>query len=614
MLNKAKELNDLEMNIVPMKLYSENHKKYLYFGKYPNEVVQSKKLIKKLKRLKPEDNIYKFDGKEYIKQISVVNGAGDIFENIDIVWENGKPKTKVNTSQVYFSNMKKIKDKQEYFFELSPIKWVVLSQNKDRLILQSNEIIDCKIFDEDTNKYEESKMRQWLNEDFFDLAFSKKEKEQIILSENDNGILSNDVFGGTIGDMTGLTNIIRVNERFYNRTNSNDYVFLPSFRDVHNEEYGFYYSSSKSESRIKNSSDFALACGLNVGKNGRSSWWTRSSIYDYERYRVTSMGSIHYSNVSVNVVGISPCIVIKGNRFEYSENKSIYRSVLDNIVASTITEINGTDERVKPTLKVKQRYICFGKYPQSVVDDQEIIKKLNRNKNGSYFKLQEGEFVSQMSNTYNQRTVFSNRVRVEPNHKYYFKRQPILWKILKETDDSYILQSHFLLDVMKFDELSTEYDDSMIRQNLNNSFLDFTFDEYERSVMLPIYKNDFITIPSSDFLQTNVHGYPHLGSNSYTRMRRVTDFSKCIGIYETDYMFLHNGYSYWWLRTSSMKDSVEMVFDDGAIGNRKPNKVAVGVCPMIKIRKSNNQIILQSFNELKSLDEFEIQLIGEEDV
>jgi len=165
---------------------------------------------------------------------------------------------------------------------------------------------------------------------------------------------------------------------------------------------------------------------------------------------------------------------------------------------------------------------------------------------------------------------------------------------------------------MIFDEFSLDYDNSELRLNLNNSFFDLAFTEEEKAEMLHIYKNDFITIPSSVFLQSNVNGFPHSTENSYTRMRRVTDFSKCIGIYEPNYIFSHNGCSYWWVRNSSIKENVMIVKDNGRIGYGEPNKNAVGICPIIKIKKSDSQKILNTFNELESIDDYTFQLIAQE--
>jgi len=222
-------------------------------------------------------------------------------------------------------------------------------------------IIDCKFFGNDTDIFEKSKLRNWLNKDFFNFAFSEADKKHILLTENDNGILSSDVYGGTNGDMTGLTNLVRINKIFHNRTKSKDYVYLSCFRDVHNEEYGFSTSSSDSDSRIKNHIDYALASGLTTGKNGKSSWWTRSSCHKDSWYTVTSKGCVSNNNLNTKVIRIAPCIRINGNNFEYTEDNKVFKkNALDMVITSKVTETN-PNEKNYASIKSGTKALMFWK-------------------------------------------------------------------------------------------------------------------------------------------------------------------------------------------------------------------------------------------------------------
>ena len=67
------------------------------------------------------------------------------------------------------------------------IEWEVMHRNfevgKNKVIveLQSTTAVDCLPFDEDGGAYwEDCSLREWLNTDFYEEAFSKSEKKQIL--------------------------------------------------------------------------------------------------------------------------------------------------------------------------------------------------------------------------------------------------------------------------------------------------------------------------------------------------------------------------------------------------------------------------------------------------
>jgi len=65
--------------------------------------------------------------------------------------------------------------------EISPIVWVVFHQENDRLFLISQDILDYREFsNEENNNWDESPLKKWLNNEFFNIAFSKEEKAQML--------------------------------------------------------------------------------------------------------------------------------------------------------------------------------------------------------------------------------------------------------------------------------------------------------------------------------------------------------------------------------------------------------------------------------------------------
>ena len=97
-------------------------------------------------------------------------------------------------------NKQKIKDESRMYriFEYTDIPWVILHQSGNKMILQSEYVLDYQMFDEKSYldmtdrevtkvrtgiSWEFSKIREWLNRDFFREAFTKEEQEKIIIKE-----------------------------------------------------------------------------------------------------------------------------------------------------------------------------------------------------------------------------------------------------------------------------------------------------------------------------------------------------------------------------------------------------------------------------------------------
>ncbi len=76
----------------------------------------------------------------------------------------------------------------------SPIKWFVLTTDRNRFLLMSKDILDFKPYDSDNANafWPHSALRNWLNHDFYNAAFSNKEKHQIIPYRSAHEVLTTD--------------------------------------------------------------------------------------------------------------------------------------------------------------------------------------------------------------------------------------------------------------------------------------------------------------------------------------------------------------------------------------------------------------------------------------
>ena len=189
-----------------------------------------------------------------------------------------------------------------YWFKYEPIFWSVLDKNTidGTLLILCDMVIDSRHIDLDSNNYEQSAIREWLNADFYDTAFTQLQKELIFTTFVDNGLEST---GDSSSD--------------YICTDTNDNVFLLSVNDVTNEQYGFEMSLSASAIREKVTTDYTRAQGAITGMEGprryNGGWWLRSPNGEHSGLTraVYGDGRIESNGVSNVDCGIVPALRIK---------------------------------------------------------------------------------------------------------------------------------------------------------------------------------------------------------------------------------------------------------------------------------------------------------------
>lgn len=213
-----------------------------------------------------------------------------------------------------------------YWFKYEPIKWRVLDPESGLVMCAS--IIDTQaynnyvclnntgsgpayaLFSDEAqthyaNDYEYSNIRQWLNEDFYNLAFSDEQKSNIDVST-----LNNDGYF-KLTNTVGRDNV--------NSAPTDDKVFLLSYDEVLKSDYGFSTSAETEDSaRYLKGSDYAKVQGLEVyGSSGTpydgcSYWRLRTPGREYQyACNVRSNGTVDF-NCIVNFThyGIVPAIRI----------------------------------------------------------------------------------------------------------------------------------------------------------------------------------------------------------------------------------------------------------------------------------------------------------------
>ncbi|MGN0443890.1 MAG: DUF6273 domain-containing protein, partial [Acutalibacteraceae bacterium] len=199
-----------------------------------------------------------------------------------------------------------------YWFEFQPLIWRVL--DIDTGLIMCENIIDSHPFSFKTyqngtytdgfitlyndeacttysSDYATSSIRQWLNNDFYNIAFNNSKNGDILETVLDNSSPKNSK---------------------YNSTTTTDKVFLLSYNDIINRSYGFSSSSSSYDTARKGKrTDYATVLGVDE-YSGYSPWGLRSAYNANSYCQVASDGKADYwGSGTTNYEGVRPAICIR---------------------------------------------------------------------------------------------------------------------------------------------------------------------------------------------------------------------------------------------------------------------------------------------------------------
>ncbi len=193
-----------------------------------------------------------------------------------------------------------------------PIAWHVLAVENGKALLFADKILDSKSYHniefEDVT-WETCTLRAWLNNEFYNAAFSATEKAEIITTRTINEGNPNYVAEGG--------------------NDTDDKVFLLSYSEVTNPAYGFSPEETTVDAaRCAQCTEFAKSNGLWVSDNvsyfGNGHWWSRSTgVLESDACLVRYDGYITSSSVCTTGIGVRPAIWIKIDTADGSEEIAI---------------------------------------------------------------------------------------------------------------------------------------------------------------------------------------------------------------------------------------------------------------------------------------------------
>ena len=189
-------------------------------------------------------------------------------------------------------------------------------------------------------------------------------------------------------------------------------------------------------------------------------------------------------------------------------------------------------------------YCYFGKYPQTRVVDSSIISELDNlseiNENGYYEyngeeyckKTAEIAYVYHGSYWSYKDVYFDDGTKVTNNATYWFKVEPIKWKMVERDFDSYSFVSDKILVTHKLRNGSGYYTnyggikftDSLASDYLNGEFLDTVFTTEEKNKMLDVVESKKVNVLQYQQVQ-------EIWSTKNERKAYSTDYCKVTGCY-----------------------------------------------------------------------------------
>lgn len=244
-------------------------------------------------------------------------------------------------------------------------------------------------------------------------------------------------------------------------------------------------------------------------------------------------------------------------------------------------------------------YAYFGKYPQSVKEESVLINN-TVNANGYYEGSDGEEYVKIVANPNKKDYQFSTSETVNGGSEYYFKLEPIRWRIILDDSEGLTLMCDSIIDTKRYDDNSNNYKNSEIRNWLNNQFYNSAFNDIQRNIILGTNVDNSVAstgYPTNSNVCANtfdkIYMLSYLEANKLSNRKVLaSDYSIATGVaINTDIASYGNGA--WWLRSphsSTTDPAVRYIGDDGVIkGGRNYGNMHMGIVPVlrIKIEKEN---------------------------
>jgi len=249
-------------------------------------------------------------------------------------------------------------------------------------------------------------------------------------------------------------------------------------------------------------------------------------------------------------------------------------------------------------------YILFGEYPQTIKAADVTITATTDSR--GYYLGSDGNYYARFTaNTYNPSFKFTNGETIVNGEGYYFKVEPLKWRILEESGGKAFLLSESIITGARFDASSNNYKESEIRAWLNCDFINIAFTEGQTDIIQTVTVDNSV---NSTGYNPNVNAcedtedkvfvlsYRNVVNTQYgfnskqtiqdsQRRRPVTDFARATGALINEY-----GIGWWWLRSPDYdNDDYARIVDQTGQADllKKVSDTRPGLVPALWIQLSD---------------------------
>ena len=265
---------------------------------------------------------------------------------------------------------------------------------------------------------------------------------------------------------------------------------------------------------------------------------------------------------------------------------------------------------IKPVLSNDKKTVTFGLYPQTLVTDANLLKRLDshettKSSNG-YYTLNGEYFVKINAHPYDKRYVFNDLTKIYDGDAYWFKCEPIQWSIIHCYRDVYLLRCRHIIDLHRYHDsvketrlglfkkaIPGDYMYSELRSWLNNEFVRKAF-----------LSDTSALLSASDIKDCMSEAYSHFSELDSDKVFLLPSYvySKCAHLNEfTGYRFSYIGHlsdyvlargadleSFYWSTDDALLSGLECArvysITSSNEYSRKVTDERVGVIPIIAVK------------------------------
>ena len=264
-------------------------------------------------------------------------------------------------------------------------------------------------------------------------------------------------------------------------------------------------------------------------------------------------------------------------------------------------------------------YIYFGEYPQTIKASNVSIISTTPDTDGYYLGSDGERYAKVVADPCNSGYKFSDNSSVTSGNTYYFKVEPIRWRILSESDGNAFILCDSIIANRDYHHTTSSttidgqtiyannYKYSDIRAWLNDEFYKTAFGDLQQALIQTTEvdnsaqstgyssnsyacenTSDKVFLPSYREVITIEYGFASSWTYDDTARQMLTsDFSRATGAYmSTDWSYYGNGR--WWLRSprNDYSHYARIVNLDGLAGYGSDVNFDYGVVPALNLTLS----------------------------